>query len=269
MRKQVLSLFVVSTFLLQPLLLKGQENVYPDKAYLVSYFEDTRDIIVSPFNWQKKDWLTFGGITATGAFLYTQDEEIRDFFQRNRSDLGNDFTNYFAEPLGGGPYIAGVTGIMYLYGEFAGNQKAKMVSLEGAKAFVLTAGATYTFKLLFHRERPEGFVSDADNWNGPSFSFEDLSFPSAHTSLAFAVATVYAEEYSDVKWVPITAYSLATIAGLSRMYDDAHWASDVLFGAALGWGIGKLVANKNNWGIQIEPVQTSMYTGIGLTVPLD
>lgn len=269
MERYLTRLVVISTLLVQPLLLKGQENIHPDKAYLVSYLEDTRDIAISPLNWQKKDWLTFAGITATGAFLYTQDEEIRDFFQKNRTDFGDDFSHYFADPLGKGIYIAGLTAGMYVYGELNDNQKAKMVSLEGAKAFVLTAGATYTFKLLFHRERPTALTPDAYVWNGPSFSFDDLSFPSGHTSVAFAVATVYAEEYSNIKWVPITAYSLATVVGLSRINDDKHWASDVLFGAALGWSIGKLVANKNNWGVTIEPVQTARYTGVGLTIPLD
>jgi membrane-associated phospholipid phosphatase len=41
--------------------------------------------------------------------------------------------------------------------------------------------------------------------------------------------------YKNKKWVPPVAYSLATLVGLSRIYDNAHWGSDVLAGAAIGF----------------------------------
>jgi membrane-associated phospholipid phosphatase len=41
--------------------------------------------------------------------------------------------------------------------------------------------------------------------------------------------------YQDHKWVPVVSYSIATLVGLSRIYDNAHWASDVMAGAAVGF----------------------------------
>jgi membrane-associated phospholipid phosphatase len=43
----------------------------------------------------------------------------------------------------------------------------------------------------------------------------------------------------------LLSYGLASIAGLSRIYDDKHWASDVLLGAALGTVVGKTIVKLN------------------------
>lgn len=59
--------------------------------------------------------------------------------------------------------------------------------------------------------------------------------------MIFAVAAVFASEYRDKIWVPILSYTLASLASVSRVYDDKHWASDVIFGSALGFFIGKFV----------------------------
>jgi membrane-associated phospholipid phosphatase len=49
--------------------------------------------------------------------------------------------------------------------------------------------------------------------------------------------------YKDKKWAPPLAYSLATIVGLSRIYNNAHWASDVLAGAAIGFITAKAMTS--------------------------
>ena len=45
--------------------------------------------------------------------------------------------------------------------------------------------------------------------------------------------------------VSLLSYGLAGLAGLSRIYDNKHWASDVFLGAALGTVIGKAVVKLN------------------------
>lgn len=69
------------------------------------------------------------------------------------------------------------------------------------------------------------------------------SFPSGHTTVAFAAATVYALEYKDKPWVPVFAYTAASLIGLSRLTENKHWATDVLAGAALGYLTGRQVVN--------------------------
>jgi membrane-associated phospholipid phosphatase len=82
-------------------------------------------------------------------------------------------------------------------------------------------------------------------------NFKYVSYPSGHTALVFSAATVFSLYYHEKTWLVVTAYSLATLIGISRINDDKHWASDVLGGAVLGYAIGKLVyynyEKKNNF----------------------
>jgi len=64
---------------------------------------------------------------------------------------------------------------------------------------------------------------------------KDASFPSGHTSLAFATATSLALTHK--KWyITVPAYMWAGCVGYSRMYLGKHFPSDVLAGAVVGAG---------------------------------
>jgi len=93
---------------------------------------------------------------------------------------------------------------------------------------------TNQFKITFQRHRPNtGDPYNTFDWRGgPKIN---LSFISSHTSNAFATATAFATVYKDSKWVPAVAYSVASLVGLCRIYNNAHWASDVMAGAAVGF----------------------------------
>jgi membrane-associated phospholipid phosphatase len=105
-------------------------------------------------------------------------------------------------------------------------------------------------------------------WEGLSFNDDDgMSFPSGHTACAFSVATIVADEYRDHPAIPVISYSIATLTGLSRINDNAHWASDVFFGAAIGYFTSKsLLArhpdNKKTW--TVRPMTDG--TTVGLAV---
>ena len=85
------------------------------------------------------------------------------------------------------------------------------------------AFATYLLKFGVGRERPD---------NG-----DYLSFPSGHTSHSFTIAAITNELYG---WKAGTvAYLLATLSAVSRIHDNRHYFSDVVFGAGLGTIIGR------------------------------
>ncbi len=63
------------------------------------------------------------------------------------------------------------------------------------------------------------------------------SFPSGHTAIAFGTATALAELHPKQKWL---YYAGAALLGWSRVESDAHTWKDVLGGAALGIGAGRL-----------------------------
>ncbi len=76
--------------------------------------------------------------------------------------------------------------------------------------------------------------------SGPNFD-GGVSFSSGHTATAFSIATIIANEYGNQPLVPPLSYSLAFLAGWSRMNDNKHWASDVIFGAAIGYFTAKAI----------------------------
>ncbi|MBI3343095.1 phosphatase PAP2 family protein [Candidatus Gottesmanbacteria bacterium] len=65
----------------------------------------------------------------------------------------------------------------------------------------------------------------------------DFSFPSGHATIAWALAVVLA--YKEPKWKTFF-FILAFLISFSRMYIGKHYPLDVLFGALLGWGIGRI-----------------------------
>jgi len=69
------------------------------------------------------------------------------------------------------------------------------------------------------------------------------AWPSGHTSSSFTVASVLDEFYGPTVGIP--AYALAGLVGYRMMDTGDHWASDVVFGATLGWVVGHSVAGKH------------------------
>ena len=128
---------------------------------------------------------------------------------------------------------------------------------------MMTFDSRGALKFSTGRVRPKS-AQDSGEWNGPNF--DDVSFPSGHTSSAFAIATVLASEYKNNPWVPPVAYGLATLTGLSRLNDNKHWASDVFLGGALGYFISKtlikLHSNKKGRHYTIYPRISKKETGL-------
>ena len=95
----------------------------------------------------------------------------------------------------------------------------------------LMAGVTgYALKDFVNEVRP----------NGESFN----SFPSGHTMFTFVGAEILRREYWNVSpWIGISGYLIAAGTGFMRMYNGAHWLTDVLAGA----GIGILSAEAAYW----------------------
>jgi membrane-associated phospholipid phosphatase len=213
-----------------------------DKNYIKSYWTDTRGIVSAPFRWDWKNWLVAATATGATVLVYCYDEEINEMFQRNQATSPDNFSKYFFDPMGKGLITIPLLGGFYVYGRIAGNLKAESVALTGFKAFILTAVFTEVVKYLTHRHRPyQDDPPDPKFWEGPFAPFKYDAFPSGHTSYSFAIATVYASAYKETIWVPVLAYTLASGVSLLRIYDNKHWASDILFSAVWGFVIGKFV----------------------------
>ena len=112
-------------------------------------------------------------------------------------------------------------------------------------ALVATELATRAIKGAVGRARP-AVTADASEFHpGRGFRHKEwASFPSGHTASSFATAAVVQGELA--RWhsrmqIPaaVLLYGTASAVGLARIYDNRHWATDVLVGAALGFMIGE------------------------------
>ena len=254
---------------------KEPQNITPassfGRAYASSYWTDTKSVFTNPFHWKTGQIITAAVVVATTAGLIAWgDKPIQQFYYRNSSVFISKTSYYFFSPLGSGLYDIPTLGIFYACGVIWKNKKAKETGLKGLEAYVITAVLTQVIKQVTHRHRPyQDTPPDPHNWDGPfSWSgdygaFGYNSFPSGHSSTAFAIATVIGLEYWDTKWVPMVSFGLAGLTALYRLAVNDHWASDVLFGSALGFAVGSMVFFNANKKLQIIPVSS---TGIGATL---
>jgi hypothetical protein len=105
------------------------------------------------------------------------------------------------------------------------------------KGEILAISTVTGLKKAFHTLRPDGSAHN--------------SFPSGHTTQAFAAATFLSEEYKDTyRWMPYASYSVASSVGLMRVANNRHYISDVLVGAGLGFLSMKIAywTHQYKWG---------------------
>lgn len=220
----------------------SQNKLELNQGYLKGMWSDLIYTATSPSRWDRSDWLTAGLVAGGTAFFIGLDEEIRDYFEDNRSSTTDDLANIF-EPFGNGAFTIPALAAFYIFGHFDENEKAKRTALIATESFLITGLYTTVLKVTFGRHRPSTGDSST-SFDG--FTTDHNSFPSGHTSTAFAIATVVANEYEETPYIKPIAYGLATLTGLSRMNDEKHWASDVFFGAALGYFTSKTLLRLHN-----------------------
>jgi membrane-associated phospholipid phosphatase len=207
--------------------------------YLKGYFVDTGKILASPLHWEARDWLKVGVVVGVTGSLFLIDDKVKNFAQSHKSAVASKFATV-GNDLGNPLFTLPPVGAFYLYGYLADDAKARRTSLLAIESFAISGVLTNGLKMLAQRHRPNTGDSST-TWGGPKLSLSNLSFCSGHTSSAFSLATVFADQYKDNPYIPPIAYGLATLTGLSRIYSNAHWSSDAFFGAALGYFVSKAV----------------------------
>jgi len=150
------------------------------------------------------------------------------------------------------------------HGILSKNKRSVSTALLSLESFGLASLFTRIPKILVGRERPDNLQGDGPfAIKGP---FRGKSFPSGHTTAVFSVASVIATQYRDTKWVPVAAYTVASMVGLSRIYDNKHWLTDVVGGAAVGILVGNLVSHRtSNSKLTVVPFGTGNFQGIQMT----
>lgn len=224
------------------------------KTYFSLLADNFKRQVTSPFNTSKKSWLKVGGFALLTAAVSLANEPVHRFAVRLHNekkvvaDISRHVTNF------GGVYEVYTLAAFYAYGLIFKTQKEKTTTVLATQAY-LTAGVLSTAgKYLSGVQRPyyTDLLSNKKGpiFRGPFYPFKKQldqsdfsSFPSGHTTVAFAAATVYALEYRDKPLIPIISYGAATLIGLSRITENKHWPTDVLVGAILGYLSGRQVVN--------------------------
>jgi hypothetical protein len=196
-------------------------------------WDDLRGVATAPRAWDRRDWMEAGAVGATVvASALWLDGPVRDDARRSQTD-GRDRFARQVEKFGT-DYAVLTVGAFYGYGLLAHDRQAESTGIDAGISSVIAAGIiTPVLKETLGRARP---IQNQGRHHFSPFG-GDASFPSGHTTEAFAVASVVAEHY-DSPWVKAGAYGLAGLVGAARVYRDAHWVSDTLAGAAIGAFIG-------------------------------
>ncbi|MBI2195331.1 MAG: phosphatase PAP2 family protein [Planctomycetes bacterium] len=152
------------------------------------------------------------------------DQAVKEWASEHVSDAADSLFDA-ARWFGDWRLYAGVTAAFTAAGEDEFGELA-------IKAGAINGVATESLRWTVGRVRPR-------NASGPDeYRTGGHSFPSGHTSAAFALATALDETYG----VGYVTYPVATLTAFSRLYHGGHWLSDTLVGAGIGIASAKAVA---------------------------
>jgi membrane-associated phospholipid phosphatase len=128
--------------------------------------------------------------------------------------------------------VVGIPATITIAGYIAKDKKLTANGWETIKVVTTDVIITAILKCAVNRERPFNKYPEFIT-NKTHKDIKDASFPSGHTSTAFALATSLSLKYP--KWYVIApSFAFAGTVGYSRMELGAHYPSDVLAGALIG-----------------------------------
>ena len=260
----------------------NKNTTFTIPGFVTLQWSNLKQSFTKPFHMSGHDWGLVAKFALLTGALALADESIQRFaldLRNHNSSLrtiGRQVTNF------GGPYEGYTLGAFGAYGLLFNNKKMQTVTLLAVQSYLTGAGVQYVLKFLSGRQRPyvtDSVHTEADPvFHGPFAKLRDAegnryngSFPSGHTTVAFAAATVFALEYRDKPWVPVFCYTAASLIGLSRITENRHWATDVIAGGAVGYLVGRQVVNNYHRFVRLKtsknPVSFSLDCRYGQLVP--
>jgi len=115
----------------------------------------------------------------------------------------------------------------YAVGRIFDQPRTAHLGMDLLQAQILTELLVEPLKFATRRERPDGS--------------NRMSFPSGHAAVTFAGATVVERHLGWRK--SLLGYAIASYVASSRLHDNRHYLSDVVFGAAVGSIAGRTVVH--------------------------
>lgn len=220
----------------------GVDSVARDSSVVLQQGQ-AQPLVVPRHLFKREDAFLAAGFAAATVALFPLDrhfaEELQSPNAQSNTALDNTATRLEKLASPGAYYLGGG---LYLMGRIAGWERVADLGLHATESVVLAEGIGFVLKRAIGRARP--YVSNTadprDFSLGTGFGTGDRrSFPSGHTYTAFALASAMTSEMRA--WRPGSTWLVAPImyggaaaVGLSRMYHNQHWASDIVLGAAVG-----------------------------------
>jgi hypothetical protein len=223
-----------------------------DAFTLREALEDTKGYFTAPVRWDSEDWLYFAGTLTMVAVSHEFDSRVRTHFSTGSNALlsGKD-KNSLRDAAPTLALIAGTFSAAGLLNDSDGYRESWSL-LEAGVFSTLTAEA---LSYAAGRERPDATTSP-NRWRHGGDSF-----PSVHSSAAFAVGMVFAESGNDdYRWIRrVLGYGIAGATAYVRIRENDHWLSDTVAGAALGIATARFVLNREasetRGSLQIQPLK--------------
>ncbi len=221
---------------------------------------DAKLYFTAPVRWDSADWLFFGGSLASIALAHDFDSRVRNHFAPpGAAGVTGADTNSSRDAIPAATVVVGT----WLVAEFTDNSFGTTEAYTMLEAAGFSSITAEVFKYAAGRERPNE-TTDPNAWReGGS------SFPSLHSTAAFAIGTVFAESGSDdYRWFRrVVGYGMATATAYLRVQGNNHWLSDTVAGAALGIATARFtthrrLARAHDWNLSVAPAQ---YGGVQLT----
>jgi hypothetical protein len=191
---------------------------------------DQKDFWTAPLHFGPKQWEWAVPSLVVGGLLIKADNTIEEHVPTSSSTVSHAVTASNA----GVAALAAAGGGLFLLGHIEKDDQKRETGILAGQAAIGALIDTEVFKLAAGRERP--FTGSG---TGRFFVGGD-SFPSDHSAVSWAIASVIAHEYPG----PLTqlfAYGTAGGVSAARWVGHKHFASDVIIGAALGWYMGRQV----------------------------
>jgi membrane-associated phospholipid phosphatase len=199
----------------------------------------------------RRDLVWSGAALAGSAVLSIFDKRIEHYIQTpsiqgssSRARVVGDLTHVNETTLTEAAVLS------YGIGRLVKSNTMADVSLHTAESVVLTSVVSQIIRGPLGRARPDVTPDDQYHFQfGKGFThFDNRAFPSLHSATAFAAAAALVGEIHErdpgASWfaAPLL-YAAAAVPGLTRMYLNEHWASDVVAGAFVGTLLGSRVVH--------------------------
>lgn len=199
---------------------------------------ESAELATTPFEVPNNNIFITLGVAGAVGLTYAFDRQLQDWLTAGQNHTLDKITD--TGSVIGDPFLhLGLAALVYGGGIVADSAEWKETGEMMGEALVLADATTLILKEATGRGRPDTTQAKGD-FKPFGFRKDYDSMPSMHTSSSFALASVLASRTDNLA-LKAAYYGTAAFVGYSRIYQNKHWASDVLLGAALGELCGRVV----------------------------